>query len=465
MPFPFSTAFLWILAALAGPAAGDADPAGAWQGTVAIDSMKLRVGFELQRGEDGAWTAQMSSIDQGQGAIPVETVVIEGASVRFEAHSIGVEVAGTLAAGGQRIDATFRQGSIDLPLVLERVPKLAVPERTQTPEPPFPYREEEVEYDSANEDVLLGGTLTIPEGAGPFPAVVLVTGSGPQDRDESLLGHKPFLVIADYLARRGIAVLRADDRGVGRSTGRFDVATTFDFCDDALGGVALLKTRAEIDPLRIGIAGHSEGGLVAPIAATRSSDVAFIVLLAGPGVPGKDILLEQIRLISLANGRAAQHVDAEVALNSALISLVEGAEVGPELGKQLKTVFDGAKQAAPLEQGWIFEETEKMLSELNTPWFKAFLSLEPGAVLEQVACPVLVLNGAKDLQVPAGQNVAAIVDALARGGNERVSSKVYPDLNHLFQPCATGAPSEYAASPITFAKEALADIVEFVRAQ
>src|SRR5712691_5734789 len=209
---------------------------------------------------------------------------------------------GQLAAGGAQIAGEWKQNGASLPLTLTRAGKLPVLRRPQEPKKPYPYREEEVAYDNKQGHSHLVGTLTLPRSGGPFPAALLITGSGQQDRDEALMGHRPFLVLADYLTRRGIAVLRVDDRGVGGSTGEVARATTEDFAGDVLAGVAYLKTRKEIDPKRIGLIGHSEGGVIAPLCAARSRDVAFMVMLAGTGLPGEEILYRQGELILKAMG-------------------------------------------------------------------------------------------------------------------------------------------------------------------
>ncbi|MGH7127500.1 MAG: alpha/beta hydrolase family protein, partial [Planctomycetaceae bacterium] len=276
--------------------ASSQDPlAGDWTGALDVGGTQLRLVFHIGPEEDGNRTGTMDSPDQGTTGLPIATVALADSTVRMTMPAMSGSYEGRLSADGKTIDGTWTQGGSSLPLKLEKsAASVEPPSRPQEPKPPFPYASQDITYpNDASTGVTLAGTLTMPEAGGPFPAVVLVSGSGPQNRNEELLGHKPFLVLSDALTRRGIAVLRYDDRGVASSTGAFATATSEDFAGDALAGVRYLKTRPEIDPGRIGIIGHSEGGLIAPIAAARSDDVAFIVLMAGPGVTGEEILYLQ----------------------------------------------------------------------------------------------------------------------------------------------------------------------------
>src|SRR5271165_3678499 len=275
---------------------------GAWLGTLDLGSMKLRVVFHIVDTEDGL-TATMDSPDQGAKGIPTNSVTRDASSLKIEIKSIGGAFEGKIAADLSSIDGTFTQLGSAHPLALKRVKDQSELElkRPQNPVKPYPYRDEDVSYDNKVQNVTMAATLTIPQGKGAFPAVVLITGSGPQDRDESLMGHKPFLVLSDYLTRHGIAVLRADDRGTAKSTGDFKTATTADFATDTEAGIAYLKTRSEVDPHKIGLIGHSEGGVIAPMIAARNKDVAFIVMMAGTGVPGDEVIVAQNEAIQIAS--------------------------------------------------------------------------------------------------------------------------------------------------------------------
>ena len=261
---------------------------GDWLGTLDSGMGKLRLVLHITNTEDGL-TATMDSLDQGANGLPVNSITRTGAELKFEMKSIGGSYDGTIGTDLGTISGTWTQMGKSFPLVLKPVKNKSELElkRPQNPVKPYPYREEEVSYSNPAAKIELAATLTIPPGKGPFPAVLLMSGSGPHDRDESIAGHKPFLVLADYLTRKGIVVLRADKRGVGKSTGDYSKAVMADFASDAEAGVAYLKTRAEVDPQKIGLVGHSEGGIEAPMAAVQDPDVAFIVMMAGPGVPGR----------------------------------------------------------------------------------------------------------------------------------------------------------------------------------
>jgi pimeloyl-ACP methyl ester carboxylesterase len=303
----------------------------------------------------------------------------------------------------------------------------------------------------------LAATLTVPRGKGPFPAVLLIVGSGPHDRDESLMGHKPFLVLSDYLTRKGIVVLRADKRGVDKSTGDLTSATTADFATDAEAGVAYLKTRSEVDPRKIGLIGHSEGGIIAPMVAARNSGVAFIVLMAGTGVPGDQIIVEQLRLIEEAGGASKDKASGDAAKEGEVLTLVEKEKDIATLDKELHEKFVSA--------GMPEAQIDASIKTVTTPWFRDFLAYDPATALRKVACPVLVLNGEKDLQVPPAQNLPAIRKALEDGGNKHFEIDELPDLNHLFQTAKTGSPIEYAEIEETISPLALGKIAGWILKQ
>jgi len=325
--------------------------------------------------------------------------------------------------------------------------------RPQVPVKPYPYREEQVVYISSAAAVELAATFTIPTGKGPFPAVVLITGSGPQDRDESLAGHRPFLILSDYLTRRGIAVLRADDRGVGKSTGNFQTATTADFAADAEAGVAYLKTRSEADPHRIGLIGHSEGGIIAPMLAARNPNIAFIVMMAGPGVPGDEIIENQTLLMAEANGARLKVAEKQVAQQREIDAIIKSADDEAVIEKNLR------QRAA---EGDLDPAIEGRIKVMNTPWFRYSLKYDPAAALRKLRCPVLAINGEKDLQVSPRQNLPVIRRALEESGNKDFEVEELPGLNHLFQTAATGAPKEYEEIEETISPLALGKIASWI---
>jgi pimeloyl-ACP methyl ester carboxylesterase len=348
------------------------------------------------------------------------------------------------------------------------------PRRPQEPKPPFPYSAREVTYTNSMDGATLAGTLTVPAekdfGKGPFPAVLLITGSGPQDRDETLLGHKPFLVIADHLTRRGIAVLRVDDRGVGGSTSpKAMQETTLDYVGDVLAGVQFLKTAPEVAPTSIGLIGHSEGGLIAPMVAAQSTDVAFMVLLAGPGVPGIEILQEQMVAIARAEGTDAEKLQELGAAQKQLLAAATLPASDPQRESAMDEAIDhlikvqsGGKELAPHERAAAVASAKK---SLDGPWMQTFLTLDPRIALAKAKCPALVINGGLDTQVVASQNVPEVVKALLSGGNQDVTARVFPNLNHLFQTTKTGAFSEYAKLEETFNPQVLDEMTGWVKSK
>jgi uncharacterized protein len=430
---------------------------GTWAGSVDFGTMKLRVVFHIVNTEDGLITT-MDSPDQGASNIPTTSTTRSGATLKVEARGIGASFEGKISADLSSIDGTFTQAGSPHPLLLKRVKDQAELERKrpQNPVKPYPYREEEVTYDNKAQNVTLAATFTIPQGTAPFPAVLLITGSGPQDRDESLFGHKPFLILSDYLTRHGIAVLRADDRGVGKSTGVFANATTADFAIDTEAGVAYLKTRKEVDPHKIGLIGHSEGGVIAPMVAARSKDVAFIVMMAGTGVPGDQVLVAQGEAIQVASGKNPEEAAKSAAKEREMLALVESEKDQAVLEKKLKEKMAGEVPEAQIGL---------QIGQITSPWFRYFLTYDPATALRKVTCPVLVLNGSLDKQVLPAQNLPAIRKALEEGGNKHFEIAELPGLNHLFQTAKTGSPMEYAEIEETMSPVALEKIASWIGKQ
>ena len=459
-----------VLAANASMASPDAAKVvGDWSGALEVGGMRLRLNFHISRAQDGSLRATMDSVDQGATGIPVDTVRFDAGTLIAQLYKLNAVYEARLDDAGNTLTGTWKQNGNLLPLVLVRAEDAAslIPKRPQEPKPPFSYDSRDVTY--RNGDITLAATLTVPKGAGPFPAVILLSGSGPQDRDEAIMGHKPFWVLADHLTRQGIAVLRTDDRGVGRSTGTFEGATTKDFASDAEAGIAYLATLEEVDRKRIGLVGHSEGGIVAPMVAAGSNDVAFVVLMAGVGVPMEDLLREQARLLLKANGAD----DAYVARNEALVKrmfAVAKSEKDESLRKQrlhelTEAVIDsvaatGQPMSAPEKAG--LENGAEMLA---TPWMNYLITYDPAVVLRRVRAPVLAINGELDLQVSPSQNLPAIKAALEAGGNRDVTTVELPKLNHLFQTAITGNTTEYGTIEETMSPVALKVITDWILAR
>ena len=447
------------------PAPADKPIVGIWQGTLKIGAIGLRLVFKIAADDAGGYRATFDSLDQGSKGIAVDSVSWDGTTVKLDLKTIKGTFEGKLGDDGREIKGAWTQSGRTFPLDLKRVDKGPTLNRPQEPKKPYPYAEEQVVYENAAASVKLAGTLTLPPADKPCPAVLLITGSGSQDRDESLLGHKPFLVLADYLTRRGIAVLRVDDRGVGGSTGS-PTSTSDELAGDVLCGVDYLKSRKEIDPRRIGLIGHSEGGLIAPIVASRSRDVAFIVLLAGTGVTGEEIIYHQQDLIAKAGGANALTSALAVAANRRLFKIVkeepDPAKCEEKLRAALAPASALASVASPAAKKDLDANLDTQMAALVSPWFRFFLVHDPQPVLRKVACPVLVLNGEKDLQVDPRQNLPPIEAALKDGGNPDYTIKQLPDLNHLFQHCQSGSPSEYGEIEETFSPQALEIIGDWI---
>jgi pimeloyl-ACP methyl ester carboxylesterase len=439
---------------------------GYWLGKLKAGAIDLRIGVKFTRKQDGTLSGTLDSIDQGVKGLRFSAVTLKERELRFEVKSVGGVFTGKLKEDDSELVGTWKQGDQSLPLTLKRLAKEPVLARPQEPKKPYPYREEEVTYENKAAGVKLAGTLTLPKGKGPFPAVLLISGSGPQDRNEALLGHKPFLVLADHLTRQGLAVLRVDDRGVGGSTGDTMESTTADFADDALAGVAFLKGRKEIDPKRIGLLGHSEGGVVAPLAATKSKDVAFVVLLAGTSVVGEEILYEQGQLIARTAGAAEKDLKKQRRVQELMFRVVKEEKDNEAAQKRFKKVWED-------ELAKMTEEEKKEVAKLEgvmkgqvkillSPWFRYFLTYDPGRALRQVECPVLALFAEKDLQVIPGQNVAPMARALAEGKCRDYTIRQFPGLNHLFQTCKTGLITEYGEIEETMAPQVLRAISDWI---
>lgn len=454
------------LALLALPAvAADRGLEGIWQGTLEAGGVKVRLVFQVTT-KDGKQRATLDSPDQGVKGVPLDEVEDRDGKVRLGLKKGGFAFEGKLKADGSALEGAWKQAGKSIPLTLRRVGKAPEIARPQHPKKPYPYREEEVTFENRKAGVKFAGTLTLPGGRGPFPAAVLITGSGAHDRDETIFGHKPFLVLADYLTRRGIAVLRCDDRGVGGSTGKKMEVTTADLAGDALAAVAYLKGRKDIDPKAIGLIGHSEGGLIAPLAASQSGDVAFIVLLAGPGLPGEEILYLQGQAVLESQGAPAKVLAEQRAVQEIIFAAVR-KEKDNDQAKRL--IDEGLKKLLEKKSPEEREEAEKKKDAVAaqvrlvlTPWFRYFIDYDPRPALRKVRVPVLALVGEKDVQVPPGENLRAIAAALKEGGNKDHTVKELAGLNHLFQTCKTGSLAEYGRSEETFAPSALKLISDWI---
>lgn len=437
---------------------------GNWQGELLVGLSKIAVVVKIKAKAGGQWVASLDSPSQFVSDIAIDSLSFQDGLLHFGIQKMALSFDGKFDPATATFEGQFRQGGAALPLTLrpvQAVPKIA---RPQNPVPPYPYQEREITLPT-RDGFQLAGTLTLPPGQGKWPAVILVSGSGPQDRDETIMGHKPFLILADHLTRLGIAVLRLDDRGVGQSTGDFGKAVTEDFADDILQGFWFLRTCAEIDPDRIGLVGHSEGGLVSSLVAQRESKVAFLVLWGSPAVPGEEILFLQMRGAGQAKGITAEEIEAMVVKQKAVYAVIKGE---PDNAKAKAKIYEiyGVGAAASAELG---DRDRKALEttlgqevgNLLSPWFRHFLVLDPAVSLRSVRCPVLAVTGEKDIQVPAVPNLQKIEELLG-SPKQQVRTVRLPGLNHLLQTCSTGLPEEYGKIEETIAPAALQTISQWI---
>ena len=433
--------------------AATADLVGRWEGAIRAGGATIPIVIRVTESADSL-RAVMDSPSQGAHDIPVADLAETSGVVRFTVQAVAGRFEGARSEDGSTWTGTLFQGSASLPLILTRtaatVEVAAPPARPQTPVPPFPYAAEEVTFRNAGAGINLTGTLTVPEGAGPFPAVILLTGSGAQDRDETIMGHKPFAVWADALTRRGIAVLRYDDRGMGGSGGGSLNETTADFATDARAAMDYLKTRPEIDAARVGLMGHSEGGATALIATSQGAPAAFVVLIAGPSVSGADILTEQSRQIVLASGGTEAQAAATEAIQARFMLAVlnnkdDAAAAEAAILSVSAEIGQPAAQAAPAAR------------QMSSAWYRYFTAYDPAADIRALTVPMLAIYAERDRNVPAEQNAPHL-----RTLKPDAEVVVLPGLNHLMQHAETGLPNEYATITETLAPEAIATVTDWI---
>jgi len=435
-----------------------------WSGTLNVGAVKLRLAFHLKMNLDGSLTGTMDSPDQNALGLKVDKVLQGKDSVVIELKRLGAVFEGKLRDDGNAIVGTWKQGDQSLPLELKRDVELKAPVRPQEPKPPFPYDVMEVSYANGAGKAKFVGTLTRPHIPGPLPAMLLITGSGSQNRDEELFGHKPFLLLADFLTRRGVAVLRVDDRGVGGSTGEVANATTDDFVGDALAGVEYLRTRPDIDNRRIGLLGHSEGANIAIEVAEKTDRVSFIVLLAPMSVSGDELLFKQSELIARATGATEAAIQLNRELQTGLFAAVKSKRNRATMEADVEKVLAQWKSRLPADAATAANDAalKSEAARVLTPWFRRFLQYDPGPQLSQVRCPVFALFGERDLQVSPGQNRPPLEAALKASRRVDDEIRVFPSLNHLFQTCQTGLPDEYGTIEETMSPAVLTAIGDWV---
>ena len=439
---------------------------GHWQGALVVGPAELRLVLNVS-GEPDALTATLDSLDQGAMGLPVRAIALVADQVTFSMPAIGASYSGKLSADGSEIEGHWKQGPGEAPLTFRRLGKKVSLRRPQEPTKPYPYEERLVRFDGGAPGVTLAGTLTMPRDEGPFPAVVLLTGSGPQDRDETLMGHRPFLVLADHLTRQGIAVLRFDDRGFGHSTGEFSTATIEDFAADGRAALEFLSQQPGIAANKVGLCGHSEGGVYAPLIAADQPDVAFIVMLAGVGIPVEELLHTQRDDMLRIAGINEEARSRQRELSEATFAVLHREGVSDQARQEIRTLMrDAFKRYTPEQRqamGMTDGAVEQQIAMMVSPWFVHLLAYDPKPALTKVRCPVLALNGKKDLQVAWEQNLEGIRAGLAAGGNDHVTIEALPALNHLFQTAVSGSFAEYGTIEETMSPRVLETISAWIR--
>ncbi|PKV63413.1 alpha/beta hydrolase [Pontibacter ramchanderi] len=439
--------------------------AGAWHGVLEAPGSKVTIIFRLGSSESGQLTATMDVPMQGVKGMPIPVVALKQDSLYLSIPAGGIAYVGKIA-GPENIVGHWKQAGMAFPLDLGKGEPTEA-RRPQTPTKPYPYEEQEVTVENKGAGITLAGTLSLPNGQGKHPAVILFTGSGTQDRDMGLMGHKPFLVLADHLTRQGFAVLRLDDRGAGKSGGNSTLATTQDFVTDAQAAYTFLKQHQRINPKKVGLLGISEGALIASSVAAANKDVAFVVLMAGNAVPGVDLLVSQNEAI-LKPQLPERELQKYLNLRRAQFEVAASDADVYEAAQRIRTLEQEAKasltdQDKQLQLMLSPQAENAVVAQITTPWMRYFLAYDPAPALRQLRMPVLALNGSKDLQVPAAPNLAATEKALKAAGNKRYTIKVLPGLNHIFQTADTGQVHEYATIEETIAPVALETISEWMK--
>ena len=438
---------------------------GSWEGAISIMNSELGIIVDINQSGDtlkatidipmqNAKGLLLKNLIFNQPKIHFELQAGPGVAV-FDGEKSADSIAGDFSQAGMKGKFHLKKGISS---------KVAA-----VPEPPPPYKEEEVKIKSG--DITLAGTLSLPDAKGSYPAIVLITGSGAQNRDEEIFGFKPFRLIADYLTRSGIAVLRCDDRGVGGSTGSMEKATGEDFAKDAEAQVKYLLTRGDIDGKKTGLLGHSEGGIIAPMVAARSKEIAFIVLMAGPAVPGDKIISKQIELLMRAAGATETEIKTELARQEQVYEVVRTNKGWDALKLELRKDAKESLNKMTAEERKSVGDEEKLINTgvdakmkgAKSQWFKYFIDFDPAKQLEKLNCPVLALFGELDMQVPVDLNKEPMENCLRKSGNKDYTIHVFTKANHLFQEAINGNPGEYANLKKEFIPGFLEKITDWIK--
>ncbi|GAB3654334.1 alpha/beta fold hydrolase [Echinicola sediminis] len=437
---------------------------GSWKGELKVMAQTLPLIFHFNPA-DGGWEGSMDSPAQGAKGIQMNKVLFANSKVELGIEQYLISYQGELK--NDTIKGVFTQGQMDFPLILIKMveEELSVKPKPQEPQEPYGYEVMQTSFSNLKSGISLKGTLTKPKGNGPFPAVVLVNGSGQQNRDAEIFGHKPFLVLADYLTQNGIAVLRYDERGVGASEGEFESATSFDFKQDASVAIEHLRKFPFVNQLKIGVIGHSEGGMIAWIMGAEDRGLNFIISLAGPVVPIPDLMMQQTQDVLRSNGASEELVAEQQKINQLIYTVFNETEdfdqLEENLSMALKRYWFNEYGADSVNNDQL-QRLEEAYSKLITPWYHTFMRFDPKPYIQRTTIPALALFAENDVQVNGPVNREALEDIIQEEGQENIRLKVYPGLNHLFQQSETGGISEYALLEETFSEEVMQEMVEWI---
>src|SRR5690606_556479 len=420
---------------------------GTWNGNIEVPMNKLAFVLHISNKNNGL-KATFDSHNQGGFGLEIPEIRFEDNTLYLKHPQMMMKYEGKLE--NDVINGTFTQGSQSF--ILNLTKGKFKRNRPQEPQSPFDYHSEDITFENKEDGINLAGTLTLPKGNGKFPAVVLVSGSGPQDRNEEIRGHKPFLVLSDYFTTHGYAVLRYDKRGIAESGGNYSLATVFDFANDTKAAIEYLKNRKEIDSKKIGVLGHSEGGQVAQIIASEDKSLNFIILMAAPGTTGDEILLYQTKILAEASNLSQSETKEILDENQSIYEIIKRNNDIEKIKLELISYFKSNPNYSTLSDEQINEKS----ASLSTNWMKEFIQFNPQNYLAKIDCNVLAINGTKDIQVPSVENLAGITKELGVKGNLDIIS--YDGLNHMFQPAQTGLPDEYGTIETTIEPKVLEDI-------
>lgn len=421
---------------------------GSWYGVLETPMQKLSVEFNIQQ-SNGQYSATMSIPEQGMKDFKVTATTFSSDTLTLGIPRLNFVYKGAVGKDGQ-LKGKLTQHGMDFDLDLSRAEVAKKVNRPQEPKPPYPYISEDVTFRNEGAGISLGGTITIPEGGGKHPAVVLVSGSGLQNRDEEVFDHKPFLVLSDYLTRNGIVVLRYDDRSFGESEGNPANATTADFAEDAMAGIRYLMSRKEVNPNQVGIIGHSEGGLIAFMLAAKEKDIAFAIPMAGSTLRGDSILSLQNEAIGRGYGMTAEALAMAGKINRSVYDVVLSSNSKEEVEEKLAEILGTSERA------------KGQIKQMSSSWMRFFLGYDPSEDIQNIYIPILVLFGDKDLQVLAEQNAEAFKKNIP-DTNKHTEVKIYSGKNHLFQSATTGLSTEYYEIEETISPEVLQDITGWIK--